>query len=298
MKIGFVGLGKMGLNMTKRLVKKIEVIGFDLNKNAIEVAKKEGATIASSIKDLVDKLDDLKIIWVMVPAGDITSKTIDEISTYLKKDDIIIDGGNSYYKDSMKKSKILKEKNIHLLDVGTSGGIFGLKEGYCLMAGGEEEAYKKIEPILKLLSENESFEYMGKSGSGHYVKMVHNAIEYGMMQAYAEGFELFKEKKEFDLDLFKISKLLNKSSVIRSWLLELLENVFKKDQKLNDIEAFVQDSGEGRWSVKEAVDLEVSAPVITSALFERFSSRKKDAFSSKILASLRNEFGGHEIKKK
>ncbi|NGX44137.1 MAG: 6-phosphogluconate dehydrogenase, NAD(+)-dependent, decarboxylating [Candidatus Anoxychlamydiales bacterium] len=293
MQIGFVGLGKMGLNMVKRLLNHHEVTGFDLNEEALKLAEKEGMIVASSIQELISKLKPPRVIWMMVPSGEITDKTIENISNALSKDDILIDGGNSFYKESIKHFENLKKKNINFLDIGTSGGIWGLKEGYCLMVGGDEKSFNYVEPILKTLTIKDGYSYMGKAGSGHYVKMIHNGIEYGLMQAYAEGFEMLKEKKEFDLDLHKISKLWKSSSVVRSWLLDLLENVFEKDQKLSGIKAFVKDSGEGRWALKEAIDLEVSTPVIAVSLFERFSSRKKDAFQDKILAKLRDEFGGH-----
>ncbi|HEU64603.1 MAG: 6-phosphogluconate dehydrogenase, NAD(+)-dependent, decarboxylating [Candidatus Anoxychlamydiales bacterium] len=297
MQIGFVGLGKMGLNMVKRLLNHHEVIGFDLNSDALKLAEKEGAIIASSIQDLISKLKPPRVIWMMVPSGEITEETIENISSDLSKEDILIDGGNSFYKDSVKHSENLNKKSINFLDIGTSGGIWGFKEGYCLMVGGDEKSFKLIEPILKTLTIKDGYSYMGKAGSGHFVKMIHNGIEYGLMQAYAEGFEMLKEKKEFNLDLHKISKLWKSSSVVRSWLLNLLENVFEKDQNLFDIKAFVKDSGEGKWTLKEAIDLEVSTPVIASSLFERFSSRRKEAFQDKILAKLRDEFGGHGTEK-
>ncbi|NGX29031.1 MAG: 6-phosphogluconate dehydrogenase, NAD(+)-dependent, decarboxylating [Candidatus Anoxychlamydiales bacterium] len=297
MRIGFVGLGKMGQNMTKRLLEQHEVVVFDINKEALEEAKKNGAIAASSIKELISEMQDPKIVWMMVPAGKITDQTIEAISNNLTERDILIDGGNSFYKDSIRHADNLKKKKIKFLDIGTSGGVWGLKEGYCLMVGGDEIAFKQIEPILKTLSNNDSYNHMGKSGSGHFVKMVHNGIEYALMQAYAEGFELLKAKKDFDLDLHKISKLWNNSSVVRSWLLELIENIFKKDQTLNNIKGFVEDSGEGRWTVKEAIDLGVPTPVINQSLMERFSSRQVDAFQDKILASLRDAFGGHGVNK-
>lgn len=293
MQIGFIGLGKMGINMVKRLLHNHEIVGFDLDEKACQLAKKEGAIIAKSIDDLISKLKPLRVIWLMLPSGKITNDAIDNISQKLSKDDILIDGGNSFYKDSIKNFDNLKKKNINFLDIGTSGGIWGLKEGYCLMVGGDEKPYKHIEPILKTLSIKDGYSHVGKAGSGHFVKMIHNGIEYGMMQSYAEGFEILKEKKEFNLDLHKVSKLWQNSSVIRSWLLDLLEKIFSKDQKLDNIKGFVKDSGEGRWTVKEAIDLEVPSFVITSSLFERFSSRKKDSFQDKILAKLRDEFGGH-----
>lgn len=297
MKIGFVGLGKMGQNMVKRLLHQHEVVVYDINKDAINEATKNKAIETSSIEDLVSKLPLPKIIWLMVPAGDITTKTIEAISKHLSSNDILIDGGNSFYKDSMNQAKNLKKKNIKFLDIGTSGGVWGYKNGFCLMVGGEEKIYKQVEPILKTLSSQDSYNYIGKSGSGHFVKMVHNGIEYALMQAYAEGFELIKAKKEFDFDLQKIAKLFNNNSVIRSWLLELIQDIFQEDQNLENIKGFVQDSGEGRWTLKEAIDLEVPTPVINQSLMERFSSRQVDAFRNKILATLRDAFGGHGVEK-
>ena len=297
MKIGFIGLGKMGLNMTKRLLKNHEVVVYDVNEKQMEEAKTHGAIKASSIKDLISQLPDRKVIWIMVPSGDITQKTIEDVSSHLKKEDILIDGGNSYYKDSITRSEDLEKKGIYFLDVGTSGGIWGLKEGYCLMIGGENKAFAYVESIFESLCEKDGYLHVSKSGSGHYVKMVHNGIEYGLMQAYAEGFELLKAKKDFDLDLSSISKLWNTGSVVRSWLLELLESVFQKDQNLKDIKDYVEDSGEGRWTVKEGIDNSIPLPVITYSLIERFSSRQSSSYSNKILAALRNEFGGHGFKK-
>ncbi|NGX56562.1 MAG: 6-phosphogluconate dehydrogenase, NAD(+)-dependent, decarboxylating [Candidatus Anoxychlamydiales bacterium] len=298
MKIGFIGLGKMGFNMTKRLLHSHEVVVYDVNDKLVSDAKATGAIEASSIEDLISKLDSDPIVWMMVPSGEITNKTISECIKHLKKNSILIDGGNSFYKDSLKRSKDLREKGIDFLDIGTSGGVWGLKEGYCLMVGGEKKAFDKIEPILKTLTSNDGYEYMGKSGSGHYVKMIHNAIEYGMMQAYAEGFDLLKSKKEFDLDLYKITNVWKKGSVVRSWLLDLISNVFKEDQSLDNIKAYVEDSGEGRWSINEAIEQNVSIPAITISLFERFSSRDEDNFKAKLLSSMRNQFGGHQMKKK
>jgi 6-phosphogluconate dehydrogenase len=286
----------MGINMVERILKNHEVVALAKTKKSILKAKKKGAKGATSIKDFISKLPSKKIIWLMVPAGDITTKVIDELIPFLKKGDILIDGGNSYYKDSVKRAKTLSKKGILFLDVGTSGGVWGLKKGYSLMIGGDKKAFNTLKPIFKSLSERESYVYTGKSGSGHFVKMVHNGIEYGLMQAYAEGFELLKAKKEFNLNLHSLSKLWNKNSVIRSWLLELLEEIFKKDQTLKNVKGYVEDSGEGRWTVKESVDLNIPLPVISLSLMERFSSRQKKAFSKKILSSLRNAFGGHEIK--
>jgi 6-phosphogluconate dehydrogenase len=296
MKIGFIGLGKMGISMVERILKNHSIVAFARTKKSISKAKKKGAIGATSIKNFISKLAKKKIIWLMVPAGNITTKIIDELTPFLKKGDILIDGGNSFYKDSMKRAKNLSKKGVLFLDVGTSGGVWGLKKGYSLMVGGDKKAFNALKPIFKSLTEGESYIYTGKSGSGHFVKMVHNGIEYGLMQAYAEGFELLKAKKEFNLNLHLISNLWNKNSVIRSWLLELLEDILKKDQTLKNVKGYVEDSGEGRWTVKESIDLNVPLPVISLSLMERFSSRQKNKFSKKILSSLRNAFGGHELK--
>jgi len=299
MKVGFVGLGRMGANMVKRLLRdKHEIVGFDPNDSARKEVEKHGATTATSLNELVDKLKPPRVFWVMVPAGKITETTIEALKDLLQKEDIVIDGGNSFYKDSMRRAKDLQEKGIHFLDAGTSGGIWGLKIGYCLMIGGEKSIFKKVEPVFKTLAPENGYAYMGPSGSGHFVKMVHNGIEYAMLQAYAEGFEIMKAKKEFALDFSKISNLWNHGSVIRSWLLELAESAFGKDPHLGSIKGFVEDSGEGRWTVAEAISEDVPAPTITLSLLERFRSRQPESFSAKVIAALRNEFGGHAVKKK
>lgn len=297
MNIGFIGLGKMGLNMVKKLKGKHKVFVYGKYKSQTDEAKKYNAIGFNSIKELAKKLPSPKIIWTMVPSGKATNEVINELSSYLSKNDIIIDGGNSYYKGSMEIAKKLKKKGISFLDIGTSGGIWGLEKGFCFMVGGEEKTYKYIKPILKDLSVKDGYQYIGKSGAGHFIKMVHNGIEYGMLQAYAEGFHLMENKKEFSLDLKKISKLWNKNSVIRSWLLELLEAVFKKDQKLKNIKGYIEESGEGRWCAKEGIEEGISLPIISLSLMQRFSSKTKDSFHAKIIASLRNAFGGHSVKK-
>lgn len=297
MKIGFIGLGKMGLNMVRRLLlKNHEIVVKAKTKKSVLKAKKYGAIPSFSTKDFLEKLPSKKIIWLMLPFQ-ITEKMIKELIPFLKPGDLIIDGGNSYYKDSILRYNELKKKKISFLDIGTSGGIWGLTKGYCLMVGGDKKEFSSIKPILKDLSSKNSYLYVGKPGSGHFVKMVHNGIEYGAMQAYAEGFELLKNK-DFNLNLHQISKLWNKNSVIRSWLLELLENIFKKDQNLKNIKDYVKDSGEGRWTIKEAIDLDVPLHIISSSLYQRFSSRQKESYSSKVLAALRKEFGGHNTLKK
>lgn len=299
MKIGFVGLGRMGSSMVERLIRDgHQVTAFDVDPGARSQALKKKAKIASSLQMLVEKLNSPRIIWVMVPSGNPTEKTIDSLGGLLSKNDILIDGGNSNYKDSIRRYDSLKCKGISFLDVGTSGGIWGLEIGYCLMAGGDRRAFEKLRPVFKSLAPKNGYGYMGKSGSGHFVKMAHNGIEYAILQAYAEGFEIMKSKREFRLDLAKISRLWNQGSVIRSWILELAESAFGKDPFLKAIKGYVEDSGEGRWLAAEAVSQDVPAPVISLSLLERLRSRQKESFSAKVVAALRNEFGGHKLKKR
>jgi 6-phosphogluconate dehydrogenase len=298
MKIGFVGLGKMGGSMVKRLIRdKHEIVGFDPSTEARTEVEKHGAQTAASLGELVHNLKTPRVVWIMVPAGDITEATINSLAGLLQKSDIVIDGGNSFYKDSMRRAETLKRNGIHFLDVGTSGGIWGLQVGYCMMIGGDKQVFKSIEPALKTLAPEKGYAYTGQSGSGHFVKMVHNGIEYAMLQAYAEGFEIMAAKKEFALNMAKISNLWNHGSVIRSWLLELAEGAFTKDPQLTKIKGYVEDSGEGRWTVAEAISEDVPAPTITISLLERFRSRQPESFSAKVIAALRNEFGGHAVKK-
>lgn len=296
MNLGLIGLGKMGMNMLKRLVRGgHNVTAFDINAQAREEAKVSGAQTADSLPALVNSLTDRKIIWIMVPSGDITRSTIRTVAEHLKSGDIIIDGGNSFYKDSIALSEELAQKGILMLDSGTSGGIWGLENGYCLMIGGSESAFKAVEPVFKTLAPENGYALMGPSGAGHFVKMVHNGIEYALMQSYAEGFEILKAKKDYNLDLHKIASLWNQGSVVRSWLLELMESAFQKDAALEGITGFVEDSGEGRWTVAAAIEEDVPAPTIALSLFERFRSRQSDSFGNKVLAALRNEFGGHRV---
>jgi 6-phosphogluconate dehydrogenase len=298
MKIGFIGLGKMGGNMVQRLLQNgHEIVAFARTAETVKKIEKKGATGASSLQDLVDKLDTPRVVWLMVPAGDTTEKVFKQVSELLVKGDIVIDGGNSFYKDSLRRTEKLKERGISFLDVGTSGGIWGLKIGYCLMIGGDKDSFKKVEPLIKALAPKDGYAHVGPNGSGHYVKMVHNGIEYAMLQGYAEGFEIMNAKKEFDLDLYQIAHVWNHGSVIRSWLLELAENVFEKEPGLASIRGYVEDSGEGRWTVAEAIEENVPAPLITLSLLERFRSRQEESFSAKVIAALRNEFGGHRVKK-
>jgi len=296
MQLGMYGLGRMGLNMAHRLLNgKHEVVAFNRSEAPLAEAKKLGAVTASSVKDLISKLKAPRIVWIMLPAGATTEEKIKEVAGLLEPGDIIVDGGNTYFKDDIARAERLKAKSIHYMDVGTSGGIWGLKVGYCLMIGGEPEIFKHAEPIFKTLAPPNGYGYMGPTGAGHFVKMVHNGIEYGMMQAYAEGFEIL-EKSRFDFDYEKIANLWNQGSVVRSWLLELAVDAFKRDPKLGKLVAYVEDSGEGRWTVEQAVELGVPAPAISAALFARFASRDGNAFGLRLLAALRNEFGGHAVK--
>ncbi len=298
MRIGIIGLGKMGGNMVQRLLDGgHEAVAYARTAETVKKIEEKGAIGAYSLQDMVHSLKTPRIIWLMVPAGNATEETINKITPLLEKGDILIDGGNSFYKDSIRRAEELGKSGIAFLDAGTSGGIWGLKIGYCLMIGGEREVFNSVEPVFKTLAPENGYALVGPSGAGHFVKMVHNGIEYAMLQSYAEGFELMNAKKEFSLDLEKISFLWNHGSVIRSWLLELAENAFKKDSHLGSIQGFVEDSGEGRWTVAEAIEKNIPAPVITLSLLQRFSSRQDESFSAKVIAALRNEFGGHAVKK-
>lgn len=297
--IAIVGLGKMGLGINNRLSKKgIKVYGYDSGWNE-NLYKKNNINSANNLKDLIGLFNSSrKIIWVMVPSGKATDDTITELNTLLNEGDVIIDGGNSNYKESIKKYNLLKSNKISFLDSGTSGGVWGEEDGYCLMVGGDKDVYEICEPIFKALSaEGKGYGYMGKSGSGHFVKMIHNGIEYGMMQSMAEGIEILNQKKEYNLDLTQITELWKSGSVVRSWLLDLLNDALRENPNLDGIAPYVEDSGEGRWTIQEAIDLDVPAHSITSSLFSRFYSRNSDSFGFKVLSSLRNQFGGHNIKK-
>jgi len=296
MKIGFIGLGKMGGNMVQRLMNDgHEVVVYNLAQKEIDEAVKQGAVGSSSVKELVSKLPEKKVIWLMVPSGKPVDENIDELLLHLKKGDIIIDGGNSFYKDSVTRGEKVSERGVNYIDCGTSGGVWGLKEGYCLMYGGEKAACDYCEPVFKTLAPENGYQYCGKSGSGHFVKMVHNGIEYGMMQAYAEGFEIM-EKSNFDIDLQAVAEVWRYGSVIRSWLLELASIALKDDPNLSKIKDYVDDSGEGRWTIETAIELGVPAEIISSSLFARFRSRQEESFAMKMLAALRNQFGGHAVK--
>jgi 6-phosphogluconate dehydrogenase len=298
MKIGFVGLGKMGGPMVRRLIgNNHEVVVYDPVEAALQEAEQNGGIATGSIEELTNALKPPRLIWIMVPSGDPTEQTIGRLSSVLDSGDMVIDGGNSFYKDSMRRAQELETKGITLLDAGTSGGIWGLEVGYCLMVGGPEDAFKAAEPIFAGLAPADGYAHVGRSGAGHYVKMVHNGIEYALLQGYAEGLEILAAKEAFELDLAQISHLWNQGSVIRSWLLELAERAFAKDARLSSVAGYVQDSGEGRWTVAEAIEQNVPAPVITQALFERFHSRQKESFAAKVIAALRDEFGGHGVKR-
>jgi len=302
MQLAMVGLGKMGANMTTRLIKGgHDLVVTDLNEDAIKTAEKEGATGAANLEELVDKLSSSpRIVWVMVPAGKPTESTLQSLGDLLSEGDVVIDGGNSNYNETLRQNEMLSAKGIHFVDVGTSGGVWGLKEGYSMMVGGPKEIVEHLRPIFETLAPaaDKGWGYVGPTGAGHFVKMVHNGIEYGMMQAYAEGFAIMKAKKEFDLDMAEISRIWQHGSVVRSWLLDLMHEAFTEDQEFEDIAAYVTDSGEGRWTVFEAIDLDVSAPVITLALQRRLRSREEDNYTDKLLNVTRNQFGGHSIKKK
>lgn len=301
MELALIGLGKMGLNMATRLVRGgHRVVGYARSKESVEAAIQNGADGAYSLEEAVGKLTSSpKVVWVMVPAGTTTTETIEKVAALLKPGDIIIDGGNTNYKDTIKHAETLTAKGIDFVDCGTSGGIWGLTEGYSLMIGGKEEVTAKINPIFETLAPGKELGWgrVGPHGAGHYVKMVHNGIEYGMMQAFAEGFGILKGKKEFGLDLAQVSHIWQHGSVVRSWLLDLAANALDEDTDLKEIKPWVADSGEGRWTVFESIDLDVPAPVITLALQMRFASRDEENYPARMLAALRNQFGGHAIKK-
>ena len=296
MDIGMVGLGRMGANMTRRLVEGgHRVVVADLNADAVAAAATVGAVASSSLEDLASKLSPRRAVWIMVPSGAPVQSTIDTLAPLLAKEDVIIDGGNSNYHDSVRRAEELRARGIELLDVWTSGGVWGLKEGYCLMAGGSDGAFAHVEPALRTLAPENGYAHVGPSGAGHFTKMVHNGIEYGMMAAYGEGFELLAGSR-FDIDLAQVSGLWGRGSVVRSWLLELAQRAFERDPRLDAVRGYVEDSGEGRWTVLEALDQDVPLPIITLSLMRRFASRQPQSFSAKVQAALRNEFGGHAIK--
>lgn len=297
MQIGLIGLGKMGFNLALNLQRNgYEVIANDVNADFITKIAKEGIGTATTIAELTDKLKERRVIWIMVPAGEIVDKVIFSLLPFLNKNDIVIDGGNSNFKDSKRRYNTLKENGFCYLDCGTSGGTSGALNGACTMVGGDKEVFDYVAEVFETISVPNGSLYTGASGSGHYTKMVHNGIEYGMMQSIAEGFEVF-EHSEFDIDFEKTAKLFNHGSVVRSWLMELTENAFSKDPKLDSIKGVMHSSGEGKWTLEEALDLGVPTPVIALSIMMRYRSQMQDTFSGKVVAALRNEFGGHAVEK-
>jgi len=297
MQLGFIGLGKMGLNMVTRLERGgHDVVAFDRSPEAVSKAAAVKASGVASLDDLVQTLSPPRHVWVMVPAGDPTESTIASLSTLLSPGDAIVDGGNTNFHDDVRRARTLGEKQVHYVDAGTSGGIWGLTEGYCLMVGGEAEICKRLEPIFLALAPAGGYLHVGSHGAGHYVKMVHNAIEYGMMQAYAEGFELM-QASPYKPDLAKVAELWDHGSVVRSWLLQLAARALAEDPSLAQLTGYVEDSGEGRWTLLEGIERSVPMPALTAALFTRFRSRQINTFAERMLAALRNQFGGHAVKK-
>ncbi len=297
MEIGFIGLGKMGMNMVKRLQRdKHRVVVYDRAMDLIKQAEGVGCISASSLADLVSKLSSPRAVWVMVPSGAPTEETIRAVAALLQSGDIVIDGGNTQFHDDVRRAAELKTKGIHYVDVGTSGGIWGLQVGYCMMVGGEAQDVTRLAPILTTLAPENGWAHFGTHGAGHYVKMIHNGIEYSMMQGYAEGFELMS-KSEYKLDLAKVANVWMQGSVVRSWLLELAAGALAQDPHLDKLKGYVQDSGEGRWMIRDAIEKDVPVPTLTTALFTRFRSRQEESFAEKMLAALRNAFGGHAVRK-
>ncbi|MGX9133264.1 phosphogluconate dehydrogenase (NAD(+)-dependent, decarboxylating) [Rummeliibacillus sp. JY-2-4R] len=296
MKVGLIGLGKMGLNLGKNLIDhKHEVVAFDLNLSAVEEMKKYGANGVSNLQDLVQGLEKPRVLWLMVPHS-VVDSVLDELTPLLNEEDIVIEAGNSHYKESIRRYNQLKEMGIHFMDAGTSGGMEGARNGACYMIGGNPETWNIVEPIFKDTSVENGYLYAGQAGSGHFLKMVHNGIEYGMMAAIGEGFEVL-EKSQFEYDYENVARVWNNGSVIRSWLMELTENAFTKDAKLDEIKGIMHSSGEGKWTVETALDLQAATPVIAMSLLMRYRSLDKDTFTGKVVAALRNEFGGHAVEK-
>lgn len=298
MQVGLIGLGRMGAAMAQRLLaRKHEVVAYDRSAARVRELVARGARGCDSLGKLAGRLRPPRIVWLMVPAGDPVTAVLRQLEGYLQRGDIVIDGGNSYYRDSQARAKDLAEDGIYFLDVGTSGGVWGLEQGYCLMVGGDRKAFRRTQPLFRSLAPRDGYAHVGPSGAGHFVKMVHNGIEYGLLEAYGEGFEILQQA-EFKLDLHRLARLWNRGGVIRSWLLELAESALKKDRSLRRVRGFVEDSGTGRWALRDAVERGVPAPALALALFARFRSRQEDSFSAKLIAALRQEFGGHAIKKK
>lgn len=298
MQIGLVGLGKMGFNLALNFKSKgFDVVAFDVNKSATERISKQGITTAPALSDMALALNGRKIIWLMVPAGHVVDVVLNNLKNYLNADDIIIDGGNSHFKDTITRARDLEKMGVHLLDCGTSGGVNGALHGVCTMIGGKREIFQACESLFKAISVPEGYLYCGKTGSGHFTKMIHNGIEYGMMQAIAEGFDVL-HRYDSELDVAAVAKVWNHGSVVRSWLMELTQSALEKDKNLESIKGIMHSSGEGKWTVETALEMGVPTPVITMSLLMRYRSQTEDTFAGKIVASLRNEFGGHEVEKK
>jgi 6-phosphogluconate dehydrogenase len=299
MRLAMIGLGRMGGNMAQRLLQGgHEVIVYDRSADVVSAHVAKGLRAAKDLAGIVQQLAPRRVVWVMVPAGEAVESTIEELVPHLDRGDIVIDGGNSNFRDSLRRATALEAKGIDFVDVGTSGGIHGLAHGYCLMIGASPHAFQHCEPIFRTLAQPEGYAHVGPAGAGHYVKMVHNGIEYGLLQAYAEGYEILHASSDFTLDLGQIAKLWNHCSVVRSWLNELAERALSRDSQLAAIRGYVEDSGEGRWTVEEAMRLDVPAPVITLSLLARFRSRQEESFGAKVIAALRKEFGGHAVQTK
>ncbi|HEV8599285.1 MAG TPA: decarboxylating 6-phosphogluconate dehydrogenase [Gemmatimonadales bacterium] len=297
MQLGMIGLGRMGGNMTERLLRGgHQIVVYDRDPEAVQAAVGKRAVGASGLGDLTGKLAAPVAIWLMVPSGAPVDETINQLLPLLQPGAILIDGGNSNFKDTLRRAALLRERGIELVDCGTSGGIWGLENGYCLMVGGAAEPVRRLDPVLRTLAPPEGYAHVGPSGAGHYVKMVHNGIEYALLEAYAEGYEILHSSKQFTLDLPQIAALWNRGSVVRSWINELAERAFARDPSLAALQGWVDDSGEGRWTIQEAIDLDVPIPAITLALFARFRSRQQESFGAKVIAALRREFGGHAVK--
>ncbi|TDX49064.1 phosphogluconate dehydrogenase (NAD(+)-dependent, decarboxylating) [Orenia marismortui] len=298
MKIGVIGLGKMGRNLALNLVDHgHEVIGYDRSSESVKVAEQEGVKGVKDLEEMVTGLSGRKVIWMMIPSGDPVDNTIEVLASLLDKEDIIIDGGNSNFNNTLRRNDFLKKKGIHLVDAGTSGGVEGARNGACMMIGAEDEVFNYLEDVFRDVNVEKGYLHTGPTGSGHFVKMVHNGIEYGILQAIGEGFEIM-DASDFKLDYKEIARVWNHGSVIRSWLMELTQNAFSKDPQLDSIKGVINSSGEGLWTVEEALKLKVPAPIITNSLFVRYRSQQQDTFSGKVIAALRNEFGGHEVEKK
>ncbi|MBB6693454.1 decarboxylating 6-phosphogluconate dehydrogenase [Cohnella xylanilytica] len=297
MQVGLIGLGKMGFNLAQNLMDhKHEVVAFDLNAQAVESVKALGAKGTTSLKELVASLASPKVLWIMVPHA-VVDKVLEEVAPLLSQGDIVIEAGNSHYKESIRRYESMKEKGIHYLDAGTSGGMEGARHGACYMVGGDPEAWAIVEPVFRDTAVENGYLYAGKAGSGHFLKMVHNGIEYGMMAAIGEGFEVL-EKSDFEFDYEQVARVWNNGSVIRSWLMELTERAFSKDSNLDEIKGTMHSSGEGRWTIETALDLQAATPVIAMSLLMRYRSLETDTFTGKVVAALRNEFGGHSVEKK